>query len=240
MLIVMIEGNIFALEIPDNYSRVNTLSIVLHAEMALLNGKVIKTKYTKEKHEEILSLMLASYKIKDYKLILLSDVNTTHCKCLDRKELIDYLKKLPKYLIHIDNVNTDKCYDEIHFNGVIKNISLYPNILSTIYTHEITGFQTNSLQEIEHYCENLLYNVKRYSELMGLNLLTKEELTQIFGEYSKYHLVNNDNFASYTVKQNHSYEIADKEGRITYCDNLSVLKEYLRNKIDFDLFVSSR
>ena len=88
MLVVMIEGNVFAVKIPPHYKFVPSLSIVMQAEMAILNGKVIKSRFAHEKHEEVLALLLARYKAKEYKTVLISDVNTTHCHCLKRKELL--------------------------------------------------------------------------------------------------------------------------------------------------------
>lgn len=76
MLVVMIEGNLFAVKIPPHYKFVPSLSIVMQAEMAILNGKVIKSRFAHEKHEEVLALLLARYKAKEYKTVLISDVNT--------------------------------------------------------------------------------------------------------------------------------------------------------------------
>lgn len=239
MLVVMIEGNVFAVKIPPHYKFVPSLSIVMQAEMAILNGKVIKSRFAHEKHEEVLALLLARYKAKEYKTVLISDVNTTHCHCLKQKELIEYLKNCPPIIVPIDEASGE-VYSEIHFSGVIKDISLYPTVTSSLYTHKITGFRATSVQEIEHYCERLLYNVDRWKELSAINLLTAEELARVVGEYSKYHLVNKTNFDSYTVEHDHSYEIVDWQGRMSKCEDLPALKEYLRDKIEFDLFLQDR
>ena len=70
MLVVMIEGNLFAVKIPPHYKFVPSLSIVMQAEMAILNGKVIKSSFAHEKHEEVLALLLVVM-MKTNNLILL-------------------------------------------------------------------------------------------------------------------------------------------------------------------------